>query len=97
MCGAISQYAHATDPSKQYHFKNIIPMGFKRIRMEGFVILDHSERFEDIYQQLAKWQAQGKLVPRSHILEGLEQAPTGLQMILEGKNNGKMLVAVAQD
>ena len=97
LCGAISQYGHATDPDSQYHFKNILSIGYKRMRMEGFVILDHAARYDQIYQQLAEWQAAGKLKPRSHILKGLEQAPKGLQMILEGRNHGKMLVEVAQD
>jgi NADPH-dependent curcumin reductase CurA len=97
LCGAISQYGNATDPDKQYHFKNILSIGYKRIRLEGFVILDYADRYDEIYKQLGEWNAEGTLIPRSHILDGLEQAPKALQMVLQGKNHGKMMVKVAQD
>ena len=96
ICGAISQYGHVTDPDSQYHFKNITFLGFKRIRMQGFVILDYADRYDEIFEQLAEWQAAGKLKPRSHILKGLDQAAEGLKMILEGRNHGKLMVEVAQ-
>ncbi len=95
ICGAISQYGNVTDPDSQYHFKNITVLGFKRIRMQGFVILDYVDRYDEIFEQLAEWQAAGKLKPRSHILKGLDQAAEGLKMILEGRNQGKLMVEVA--
>ena len=95
MCGAISQYDHASNPEKQYHYKHILTVCYKRIRMQGFVIFDYADRLDAIYRALAQWHQQGSLVPRSHILEGLDKAPQALQMLLEGKNHGKMMVRVS--
>ena len=96
MCGAISQYDYASNPEKQYHYKHILTACYKRLRMQGFVIFDYADRLEEIYSQLGEWFKEGSLVPRSHILDGLEQAPEGLKMLLEGKNHGKMMIRVAQ-
>ncbi len=96
MCGAISQYDYASNPEKQYHYKHILTVCYKRIRMQGFVIFDYADRLQAIYQELNQWYRQGSLIPRSHILEGLEKAPEGLKMLLEGRNHGKMLVRVSQ-
>jgi NADPH-dependent curcumin reductase CurA len=97
MCGAISQYSNPTDPDALYHFKNMLAFGLKRMRLEGFVILDHVERYDEIFRQLNEWYKAGKIKPRSHILKGLEQAPRALQMVLQGKNHGKMMIEVARD
>lgn len=97
LCGAISQYGDPTNPDSLHKFKNMLAFGFKRIRLEGFVILDHVERYDEIFAQLNEWYQAGKIKPRSHILEGLEQAPEALQMVLQGRNHGKMMVKVAED
>jgi len=68
----------------------------KRVRMQGFVILDHyGERFEDFRREMAEWLAQGRVKAVEDIVEGLDQAPSALIGLLEGRNFGKVVVHVA--
>jgi NADPH-dependent curcumin reductase CurA len=67
----------------------------KRLRVEGFIILDYLPRFAEAAMQLAQWMMEGKLKHRDTIVEGLEQAPTAVNLLFDGGNLGKLLVKVA--
>lgn len=68
----------------------------KRIRMEGFIILDHyAARFESFRRDMGEWLDAGRVKAREHVIEGLENAPAGLMGLLEGHNFGKVVVRVA--
>lgn len=68
----------------------------KRIRMQGFIILDHyADRFESFRRDMEEWLATGRVKAREHVIDGLENAPLGLIDLLEGRNFGKVVVKVA--
>ena len=46
----------------------------KRARMQGFVLFDHRDRYDDALAQLRTWIAAGKLTSREDILEGLRKS-----------------------
>ncbi|QPF73947.1 NADP-dependent oxidoreductase [Roseateles sp. DAIF2] len=70
----------------------------KRIRMQGFIILDHyGARFEDFRREMSQWLAEGRIKLREDLVEGLENAPAAFRGLLEGRNFGKLVVRVAQD
>ena len=70
----------------------------KRIRMQGFIILDHyADRFEAFRSDMESWIAQGRITVREDLVIGLEQAPAAFIGLLEGRNFGKLVVQVAQD
>ncbi|WNZ64229.1 NADP-dependent oxidoreductase [Myxococcus sp. MxC21-1] len=75
--------------------RNYMQLGFKRARMEGFIFLDYVSRFPEAFRELAAWDAQGALHCAESIAEGLEQAPSALRGLFEGRNVGKQLVRVA--
>ncbi len=91
-CGNISQY-NATTPAGG-------PAGVpgflvtKRIRMEGFVVMDFYNRRHVAEARLAKWVAEGKLKPAVDIVEGFENMPEALAGMFQGKNRGKLAVRV---
>lgn len=91
-CGNVSQY-NATAPAAG-------PMGVpgflvtKRIRMEGFVVMDFYNRREQAEAALASWLAQGKLKAPVDIAEGFEKMPAALAGMFAGKNRGKLMVRV---
>lgn len=66
----------------------------KRARMEGFVIFDHIDRYEEAVSQLAVWVREGKLSYKEDILQGIEEAPDALAGLYRGENSGKRLIAV---
>ncbi|ATB48406.1 NADP-dependent oxidoreductase [Corallococcus macrosporus] len=74
--------------------RNYMQLGFQRARMEGFIFLDYVSRFPEAFRELAAWDAQGELHCAESIAEGLEQAPSALRGLFEGRNLGKQLVHV---
>jgi NADPH-dependent curcumin reductase CurA len=91
-CGNVSQYDGTTPAGG--------PMGVpgflvtKRIRMEGFVVMDFYNRREQAETTLAGWLAAGKLKAPVDIVEGFETMPTALAGMFAGKNRGKLMVRV---
>jgi NADPH-dependent curcumin reductase CurA len=91
-CGNVSQYDGVTPAGG--------PMGVpgflvtKRIRMEGFVVMDFYNRREQAETALAGWVADGKLKAPVDIVEGFEEMPTALAGMFAGKNRGKLMVRV---
>jgi hypothetical protein len=68
----------------------------KRIRMQGFVILDHyADRYDDFRREMGEWVASGRVKLREDVVDGLENAPAAFVGLLEGRNFGKLVVRVA--
>ena len=91
ICGAISTY-NATEPPSGP--PNYIHLLVKRARMEGFIILDHRDRYQEMALELAGWLMAGKIRHREHIVSGLENAPAALNMLWDGSNEGKLMIEV---
>ena len=64
----------------------------KRAKIEGLLVLDYFNKYQEIYNKLLKWYVEGKLVSEEDISDGLESAPASLVKILNGLNLGKQLV-----
>ncbi|MDH0863446.1 NADP-dependent oxidoreductase [Mitsuaria sp. GD03876] len=71
----------------------------KRIRMEGFIVLDHYgeglSRFGAFQREMGEAIAAGEIQALEHVIDGLEQAPQGLIDLLDGRHLGKAVVAVS--
>ncbi|MGE4339682.1 MAG: zinc-binding dehydrogenase, partial [Pigmentiphaga sp.] len=66
----------------------------KRIRMEGFLVMDFYKQRKAAERTLSDWIRQGQLKPCMDIVEGLENAPQALIDLLRGANRGKMMVRI---
>ena len=53
---------------------------------------DHWGEIPQLLEKLTPYVQQGKIKYRAHIIEGLENAQSGLNMLFDGKNTGKMIV-----
>jgi NADPH-dependent curcumin reductase CurA len=91
LCGAIAQY---NDTDMNGGLKNHTMLLIRRARMEGFIILDYTDRFPEAQMELASMVLQGKLAHREHLVQGLEHAPEALNLLFSGGNHGKTLVVV---
>lgn len=87
VCGLISGY-NKEDPGLA-SFATVL---IKRLRVQGFILLDYVPKFTDAATQLGKWKLFGKLKDRETIVKGLEKAPDAINMLFAGENIGKMLV-----
>lgn len=90
LCGMISGY-NSEAPMRA----DFSPILMRRIRIQGFIVIDFMDRFGEGTMQLAQWVAEGKIKHRETVVEGLENAPTAVNMLFDGKNVGKLLVKVA--
>jgi NADPH-dependent curcumin reductase CurA len=90
-CGSISRYNDA-EPTPGP--RNMFMVVTKRLRMQGYIISDHSDRFRDFAREAAEWVRDGRLRYRETVVEGIENAPKAFLGLLRGENIGKMLVKV---
>ena len=93
-CGSISTY-NATEP--QPGPSNLFQMISKRLLWKGFIVSDHLDRFPAFAEDMGSWIAEGKVVWRETVHEGIEQAPKAFLGLFSGGNMGKMLVRLAAD
>ena len=91
MCGMVAQY-NAAEPPPGPNLGFVVG---KRVRIEGMIVSDKPERFAEWRALAAPWVADGSLVYRETVVDGLENAPAALARLLSGENFGKMLVRVA--
>lgn len=91
-CGAISQYNAATPAPGPFGVPGFLVT--KRIRMEGFVVMDFYNRRAQAEAALARWLDDGRLKAPVHIVEGFDAMPGALAAMFAGKNRGKMMVRV---
>ncbi|HKD51155.1 MAG TPA: NADP-dependent oxidoreductase [Candidatus Acidoferrum sp.] len=89
LCGLISGYTKE-DPSLA-SFGTVL---VKRLRVEGFILLDYAPRFMEAATQLGQWKMFGKIKDRETIVDGLEKAPDAINMLFTGGNIGKLVVKV---
>jgi len=87
VCGFISAYTKGEPDAI-----NLGLMIVKRLRVQGFLVLDYLDRFMEAATQLGKWKMFGKLKDRETIVEGLERAPEAINMLFTGGNIGKTIV-----
>ncbi|WP_213956876.1 NADP-dependent oxidoreductase [Variovorax sp. dw_954] len=93
-CGAVSVYDQARAPAGPRGVPALLIA--RRLRMEGFVVLDHAQRLPAAESALARWLDEGRIVAPTHVVQGLAQAPQALLDLLAGLNVGKMMVRVEQ-
>jgi NADPH-dependent curcumin reductase CurA len=93
--GVVSQYDTAAPAPGPRGVPGLVVT--KRLRMEGFIVSDFFRQRAEATDQLAGWIADGQLVVREDILEGIEAAPRGLIGLLRGENIGKRMVRVAPE
>ncbi|KVD69795.1 hypothetical protein WS62_13625 [Burkholderia sp. ABCPW 14] len=99
VCGLIAHYNDSALPPGPNRLPQLTSMLLrKRIKMQGFIILDH---YADVYpaflKEMREWVAQGEVKLREDVVEGLEAAPQALIGLLDGKNFGKLVVRVGPD
>lgn len=90
LCGLISGY-NSTETMRC----PVVPFLMKRLSMQGFIILDYVARYPEAIRQLEAWVREGKIKHHETVVEGLERAPTAINMLFRGENLGKLLVRVS--
>jgi hypothetical protein len=93
-CGSISRY---NDVEAAPGPRNMFMVVTKRLKIQGYIISDHYDRFPEFHAKAQEWFREGRLRYRETVIEGIENAPDAFLGLLRGENIGKMLVKVGPD
>ena len=89
ICGMISIY-NATEPSPGP--RNMAMIIGKRLTLRGFIVFDHVDLRPQFEAEVGQWLADGKIVWRETVVEGIDNAVNGFRDLMAGANTGKMLI-----
>ena len=88
ICGMISGYGKPPQPGPS----NLTQLIVKRLRLQGFLVLDHLNRRAAFEQEVLPLVQDGTLHSEVTMFDGLESAPRALLSLLDGGKLGKALV-----
>ena len=89
LCGMISNF---DDDNPRNDISKLISVVLKRLTIRGFIVRDHEDLRPEFERQVAQWLADGQVISKDTIYEGLEHAVEALFGVMSGANVGKMLV-----
>lgn len=92
LCGVISSYLTGEHPGPA----NYVNLLSKTASMQGFNALEMWDRFDEAFTALRRWGAEGLLVHRETVFDGIESCVEALNGLFTGANIGKMLVKVSE-
>ncbi|MDT0304354.1 NADP-dependent oxidoreductase [Streptomonospora wellingtoniae] len=89
LCGMISQY-NATEPAPGP--RDMFQAVSRRVRMQGFIVMDHTDRMPAFLDDVGRWLADGSIRADETVVDGIENAPGAFLDMMRGGNVGKMIV-----
>ena len=89
ICGMISVY-NATQPAPGP--RNMAMIIGKRLTLRGFIVFDHADLRPQFEAEVGQWLAEGKIVWRETLVDGIDNAVNGFRDLMAGANTGKMLI-----
>lgn len=92
ICGQIAEYNADNPPTGPRPMHNLIK---KSARMEGFVVFDFSDEFDEAKKQIAEWYNDGQMLYKENLIEGFENIPSAFIGLFKGKNIGKQMVKIS--
>ena len=94
LCGMISQYNDIEPTPGPTNLSTAIG---KRIKLQGFIVTDFTERNPEFYDDMRQWIAEDKIQWEETIVEGLENAPKAFIALFTGEKLGKIIVKVGSE
>jgi len=93
ICGQIAEYNKSDPPKGPRPQHDLIKHS---ARMEGFVVFDYVDEFDEAKKQLGKWYNNGDLTYKENLIEGFENIPDAFMGLFSGDKIGKQMVKVAE-
>ncbi|ETX30482.1 NADP-dependent oxidoreductase [Roseivivax isoporae] len=93
VCGMVAWYGGAEDTGDRLPaaWRSVL---VKRLKVQGFIIMDHWDRMPDFLSDVGPRVAKGEIAWREDVAEGIERAPEAFIAMLKGGNTGKQVVRV---
>jgi NADPH-dependent curcumin reductase CurA len=89
LCGLISSYTKVDPGMASFQLALV-----KRLRIQGFIVIDFASRFTEAATKLGQWKMFGKIKDRETVVEGLEKAPEAINILFTGGNTGKLILKI---
>jgi len=90
-CGMIQTYNN-TEPAPGPN--NLMLIVGKKLRINGFIVWDHTEMHPQFMVDMVNWITAGKIKYRETVVDGLENAADAFVGLFSGQNFGKMIVKI---
>jgi NADPH-dependent curcumin reductase CurA len=96
MCGMIAQYntAPGSNAAGAPPGPNLGPVVRKRLRIQGLIVFDSWHRYPEFRTEMLGHIAAGRLRWKEDVVHGLANAPAAFMGLLQGRNLGKLIVAL---
>ncbi len=91
LCGMISQYNTINPRRGPSNFSNLPS---KNAKLIGFIVTEYDHLMAEFQQQMITHYKNGNILYRETIVDGLDNAWKAFLDLFEGKNIGKMLIAL---
>lgn len=91
ICGMIAQY-NATEPPAAP--RNLALIIGKRLRLQGMLVMDHSDLQSQFVEEVSAWVRSGELKYHETIVDGIDHALDAFLGMLRGENTGKTIVSL---
>ncbi len=91
-CGAISIYNAKKPVPGPYNYMNVV---VRRLKIQGFIVMDYAARYPEAYTRLAELRHAGKLNWKLEEDQGIENTLSAFRKLYSGGNEGKMLLKVS--
>jgi NADPH-dependent curcumin reductase CurA len=98
LCGLVSQYNSTRLPDGPDRTGWLMGQVLrKRITVQGFIVFeDFGPRYPEFARAMQGWIADGQMVYREDVVDGLENAPEAFLGMLRGENFGKRVIRVGE-
>ncbi|MBH1991338.1 MAG: NADP-dependent oxidoreductase [Sphingomonadaceae bacterium] len=92
ICGMISQYNVTGAPTVP---RNLTMLMTKRIRMEGYIALDHMDLETEMVEQMTAWNVAGQMASAETVYDGIDKALDAFNGLFTGANIGRTMVKLS--
>ena len=90
VCGLISVYNATKPPTGPINSGFILR---SRLRVQGFIVFDFQDRYQEAIDDMGKWASDGKLIMREDVRDGgVDAFVDVLNLLYTGGNNGKLVL-----
>jgi len=94
ICGQVAQYAGS---GSEEPGPNLIVVLMKQLRIEGYLVSHHYDRFPEFAARSLEWLRAGKLHSAASVVSGMQDLHRAINSLMEGRNIGVQLHQVAPD
>ncbi|MFP3981047.1 MAG: NADP-dependent oxidoreductase [Desulfobacterales bacterium] len=98
VCGLIAHYNETTLPAGPDQLPAFLGVVLtRRVKVHGFINFDYAHLMPDFLKEMSAWIREEKVVYKEDVVDGLENAVSAFQGLLEGRNFGKLIIRVGED